>query len=124
MAQVPCELHHVRFRGPARYYYPTMVHGQSQIRQRLRLCGECAADVRGFCEEALEPVQPELVSQEEDRLCAYCRTADPRHYPWAVFVTAYWAADARSDYYGRVHDLCAEPMAASLSLPWLELGAR
>jgi hypothetical protein len=115
MAQGPCELHHARFIGPARYYYPTMVIGNEEHRQRLRLCATCAEETRSFCEEALGPGQLEL-NEETSLECAWCKTAEPGDRPWAVFVTAYWTSDSRSDYFARVHQACAAHMAAALHL--------
>jgi len=95
MAQFPCDIDGLPYRGPQRTAYPAVVFGGDATRMKRRLCPKCFAALHEWCTERL---QAPGISQ----LVVGCAVCDSEAAEGAVFVTAYDAGSDREDFYGRV----------------------
>lgn len=100
MAQFPCDLCELRYRGAQQTMYPALLHHAVSFRYKQRMCPECFEMANNWLQDHTLPVDVLQTSS----LCELCEV-DPGAL--AFFCTVYARGEERADYYAYFCVPCA-----------------
>lgn len=115
MALYPCDATAHRYVGAQQTMYPALANGIEAERRKLRLCPI-------HFEEKLQRLErtahDALVDFTEATVAACVNCTQPvSDSTMAFFCTVYARGADRADWWGPVHEACAEPMRREWGLP-------
>lgn len=104
VATHPCDACGRRFRGRARFWYPTLLGDNDDgERKRLRLCELDSGRLELFCQHffvvTVEGDESEYATTDS---CVACETPQATDMLYQVFITDYHEANSRRDWWGTV----------------------
>jgi hypothetical protein len=105
MATFPCAQHGARYRGPQQTAYNALLGRDIELRERRRLCPDCMAELRAFCDNNLLDVDT-MTGDETLHDCPCGRPATVR-----AFATVYESGEPRRDFTGAFCSVCATSKA-------------